>query len=112
MRKLLLLSTVAAAGVFAATPAAAQFSVGFGYPSYGYSYPSYGYAYPSYGYSYPSYGYSYPSYGYGYSNAYSYYPRHRSYAYGYSGYNGYGTYYSCRPRRHHHNGIVYYTRSC
>ena len=108
MRKLLLLST-AAAGVFAATPAAAQFgvSLGYGYPSYGY-----GYSYPSYGYSYPSYSYA-PSYGYGYSN-YSYaYPRYRSYrsySYAYPSYS-YGSYY-CKPRRHHHDGVVWYTRGC
>ena len=86
MRKLLLLSTVAAAGVFAATPAAAQFgvSIGYGYPSYGYGYSIYSYAYPRY----RSYSYAYPSYGYSYGSNY------------------------CKPRRHHRDGMVWYTRRC
>jgi hypothetical protein len=107
MRRLLLGSAAVFAAALAATPAAAQY-YGYSPYSYGYSPYSYGYSYPSY--SYPSYGYSYPSYSYGYS-----YP---SYSYGYSNYGySYPTYryrssYSCRLRRHHHNGMVWYTRSC
>jgi hypothetical protein len=85
----------------AATPAAAQY---YGYGNspymYGYSPYSYGYAYPGYSYPSYSYGYSYPSYGYGYS----------TYGYSHPSYR-YHSYYSC-VRRHHRNGVVYYTRSC
>ena len=70
---------------------------GYSYPSYGYSYPSSSYSYPSYAYSYPSYGYSYPSYSYGSTYGYSY-PAYRQHS-------------SCL-RRHHRNGVVWYTRSC
>jgi hypothetical protein len=105
MRKLLIGSAAVVAAALAATPAAAQY--------YGYSPYSYGYSPYSYGYSYPSYGYSYPSYGYSYSNSYAYPGYSYSYpSYGYSNY-AYG-YHSSNPcvRRHHRNGIVYYTRVC
>jgi hypothetical protein len=105
MRRLLFASAAAVAAL-AATPAAAQLYIGYGYSpySYGYSYPSYSYGYSPYSYSYSpysSYGYSYPSYSYGYSN----------YGYSYPSYS-YGSYYSCRPRRHHRDGVVWYTRGC
>jgi hypothetical protein len=120
MRKLLIGSAAVVLAALAATPAAAQY-YGYGYSPYSYSYSpySYGYGYSpysygyspySYGYSYPSYGYSYPSYSYGYS-----YP---SVSFGYSNY-GYSypsyrsrSYYGCRLRQHHRNGVVYYTRDC
>ena len=78
---------LSAAGLVAipATSADARHHRSYGYSSYGYSYPSYGYS--RYGYSYPSYGYS----SYGYSN-------HRSLP-------------PC-VRKHHRNGVVYYTRVC
>lgn len=95
MRKLLIGSAAALAAIVAATPASAQY-YGRGYSPYQYNYNpySYGYSYPSYYNSYPSYNYSYPSYSYGYS-----YPSYR---------------YSSHPclRRHHRNGVVYYTRVC
>ena len=106
MRTLLFASVAAAATLVAAAPADAQYygyspySYSYSPYSYGYSaysYPSYGYSYPSYSYSYPSYSYSYPSYGY---STYGYSRRYRS------------SYYNCRPRRHHRNGIVYYTPGC
>jgi hypothetical protein len=101
MRRLLIGSAAAFAAVLAATPAAAQY-YGYGYSPYRYN----NYSPYSYGYSYPSYGYSYPSYSYGNS-----YP-----SYGYSGYGySYPSYrYSSHPclRRHHRNGVVYYTRVC
>jgi hypothetical protein len=103
MRKLLLGMATAGVAALAATPAAAQY-YDYGYSPYAYSYSpySYGYSYPSYSYSYPSYGYgySYPSYGLGYS----------TYGYSYPSYR-YRSNYSC-VRRHHRNGIVYYTRVC
>ena len=104
MRKLLIGSALAAATAFAATPAAAQVYIGYGYSpySYGYNPYSYGYSYPSYSYPSYGYGYSYPSYGYGYSN----------YGYSYPSYGYRSSYYSCRPRRHHHDGVVWYTRGC
>src|SRR6185437_1178788 len=103
MRKLLIVSAAAAAAALAASPAAAQIYVGVGASPYGYGYSpySYGYSYPSYGYS--PYAYSYSPYGYGYS-----YP---SYSYGYRSY-GYRSSYYCKPRRHHRNGVVWYTRGC
>jgi hypothetical protein len=120
MRKLLIGSAAIVAAAVAATPADAQFSISigsspysYGYSRYGYSPYSYGYSgygYSPYSYGYSSYGYSpysYSPYGYGYS-----YP---SYGYGYSpyGYRAY-SYRSSNPclRRHHRNGIVYYTRVC
>ena len=101
MRKLLIGSAAIAAAAMIATPAAAQvgISISTGYAPYGYGYSPYSYGYSpySYGYSYPSYsyGYSYPSYSYGYSS-YSY-PRYRTH--------------SCL-RKHHRNGVTYYTRVC
>ena len=127
MCRLLIGSAAAVAAVLVATPAAAQYS-GYGYSpyaygyspySYGYSYPSYSFSYPtyrSYGYSYPSYssypGYSsYPSYSYGYSYpSYSYGYSYPSYGYGYSS-SGYRYSSNCL-RKHHRNGVVWYTRSC
>ena len=117
MRKLIL-SSVALIGL-AAAPAQAQ-SVGsiinsvfggYGYQPYGYS--SYGYQ-PAYGYQ--SYGYA-PVYGY--QRAYAYQPYgyqpyayQRSYSRGYNYAYGSPVYYGCKPRRHHRNGVVYYTRGC
>jgi len=92
MRKLLIGLAAAGAATLAATPAAAQYYA-YGYSPYAYSYSPY-----SYGYSYPS--YSYPRYSYGYSN----------YGYSYPTYR-YRSSYRCL-RRHHRNGVVYYTRSC
>jgi hypothetical protein len=105
MRKLLIGSAAIVAAALAATPAAAQY--------YGYSPYSYGYSPYSYGYSYPSYSYSYPRYGYSYSRSYGY-PSY-SYAYPSLGYSNYAYgYQRSNPclRRHHRNGIVYYTRVC
>ena len=107
MRKLLIGSAAVVAVALAATPADAQFAISVGSAPYSYGYSPYGYApngYSPYGYS-PSYGYS------PYSNAYSY-P-----SYGYSNYGyAYPQYrhrssYNCL-RRHHRNGVVYYTRVC
>src|SRR3954451_5894197 len=120
MRRLLLGSAVALAAAMAAMPAEAQM-YGYGYSpySYGYSPYSYGYSAPrySYGYSPYSYGYSAPRYSYGYSSYPSYGYSYPSYGYSYPsysyGYSSYG-YRSSNPclRRHHRNGIVYYTRVC
>jgi hypothetical protein len=114
MRKLIL-SSAALIGAVAA-PAQAQ-SVGsiintiLGVGAYGYqprySYPSYGYA-PSYGYQ-PVYGYQ-PSYGY--AQPYGYGAPYSAYGYGIPGYGANGAYYACKPRRHHRNGMVYYTPGC
>ena len=93
MHKLLIGSGAVLAAALAATPAAAQY--------YGYGYSPY-----SYGYSPYSYGYSYPSYSYGYS-----YPRYSS-GYSYPSYGYRSSYYGCRLRRHHRDGLVWYTRSC
>ncbi|HEX5238901.1 MAG TPA: hypothetical protein VFW39_10630 [Sphingomicrobium sp.] len=112
MRKLLIGSAAVLGAALAASPASAQ------YYGYGYSpYSSYSYSPYSYGYSYPSYSYSPYSYGYSNYSNYSYSP----YSYGYSSY-GYPAYstrsyyrtraYGCRVRRHHRDGIVYYTRDC
>lgn len=117
MRKLLIGTAVAAAAMVA-TPAAAQIYIGIGHaPSsygYGYGYSPYSYGYSPYSYgSYGSYGYSPYSYGY---SPYSYGYAYPSSSYGYSSYGySYPTYrtrYSSCLRRHHRNGIVYYTRSC
>ena len=114
MRKLLIGSAAIAAAVVA-TPAAAQIYIGIGHSPYSNGYSGYGYSPYSYGYSPYSYGYGYSPYSYGYS-----YP-----AYGYSnyGYSNYGYAYPSRQyryrssysnclRRHHRNGVVYYTRVC
>jgi hypothetical protein len=120
MRKLLTLSAAIAAAM-AATPAAAQIYIGIGQSPYSYNYPRYGYSPYSYGYSrygYSSYGYS----PYGYSPyAYSYSPYGSGYSYPAYGY-GYSNYAYSYPqyryrsdsclRRHHRNGVVYYTRVC
>ena len=107
MRKLLIGSAAIVAAALAATPADAQFAISIGSSPYSYGYSQYGYS--PYGYS--PYGYS-PSYGYSpYSNGYSY-P-----SYGYSNYGyaapqyRYRSSYNCL-RRHHRNGVVYYTRVC
>jgi hypothetical protein len=121
MRKLLLGTAAIAAAAIAATPAAAQvyislghsygspYSYGYspyasGYSRYGYSPYASGYSPYGYGYAYPSYGYSYPSYGYGYR---SYNTGYSPYGYAYQGY-------SARHclRKHHRNGVYYYTRVC
>jgi hypothetical protein len=107
MRKLLMGSADVAAAIVA-TPAAAQIYIGVGHSPYSYGYSgyspySYGYSPYSYGYSYSpySYGYSYPAYNYGYSNyGYAYPSRH------------YRSSYNNCLRRHHRNGVVYYTRVC
>jgi hypothetical protein len=105
MRKLLIGSAVISAAMVA-TPAAAQIYINVGHSpySYGYSpyssgYSPYGYSPYSYGYRPYSYGYAAPAYGYGYSN------------YAYSSPYGYHASYKC-VRRHHRNGVVYYTRVC
>ena len=86
MRKLLIGSAVIAAAM-AANPAASQIYIGVGHSPYSYGYRPY------------SYGYAAPAYGYGYSN------------YAYSSPYGYHASYKC-VRRHHRNGVVYYTRVC
>jgi hypothetical protein len=114
MRKLFLGSAAVAAAMLA-TPAAAQIYVSVGsspYYGHSYGYSPYSYGYSSYGYSPYSYGYSPYSYGYssyGYSPySYGYSPYSYS-SYGYSAY-GYGSHHCLR--RHHRNGVVYYTRVC
>ena len=116
LRKLLFAGALAASTALPAAPASARtyvsVSIGSGYPSYGYS----GYGYSPYGYSYPGYSYGYAPYGYSYprnNNGYSYpsYGRgYSTYGYSYPSYR-YGAY-SCKPRRHHRNGVVWYTRGC
>jgi hypothetical protein len=110
MRKLLVGSAAVAAAMLA-TPAAAQIYVGVGQSPYAYGYSQYGYGYSPYSYGYRpySYGYSYPRYGYGYSYP-SYGYSYPSYGYPYRSY-GHRSSYNCL-RRHHRNGVVYYTRVC
>ena len=119
MRRLLIGSAAIAAAMIA-TPAAAQIGIristgyapysygyspySYGYSPYSYGYRSYGYSPYSYGYSPYSYGYSYPGYSYGYS-----YP---SYSYGYSSYSSPRYRTSSCLRKHHRNGVTYYTRVC
>ena len=119
LRKLLFAGGLAASTALAAVPASARgylsVSIGSGYPGYGYSnygYQGYGYSpygYPAYSSGYSPYGYNYPGYGYGYSYP-SYSPGYSTYGYAYPSY-GYRAY-SCKPRRHHRDGYVWYTRGC
>ena len=110
MRKLLLGSAAIAAAMLT-TPASARVfvSIGaspYGYSPYGYGYSPYSYGYSPYSYGYSRYSYGYSPYGYGYSPyGYGYSP----YSYGYSSF-GYRSHHCLR--RHHRNGVVYYTRVC
>jgi hypothetical protein len=111
MRKLLIGSAAVLGAAFAASPAASQIYVGLGYSPYSYGYSNY---YSPYSYGYSNY---YSPYSYGYSNYYSPYSYRYStygYSYPYSTRSYYRTrsYYGCRLRRHHRNGVVYYTRDC
>ena len=93
----MLIATAAIAAAMVATPAAAQIYVSIGTSPYGYGYSPYSYAYRPYSYGYSSYGYVYPRYRY---STYRYGKRHR-----------HRTAYSCL-RRHHRNGVIWYTRVC
>jgi len=104
MRKLLIGSAVIAAAM-AANPAASQIYIGVGHSPYSYGYSRYSSGYSPYGYSPYSYGYRPYSYGYA-APAYGY----SNYAYSTPVY-GYRSSYKC-VRRHHRNGVVYYTRVC
>jgi hypothetical protein len=109
----MLIATAAIAAAMVATPAAAQIYVSIGTSPYGYGYSpySYGYAYPRYAYSYSPYSYSYRPYSYGYSSYGYVYPRYRYSTYRYGKRHRHRTAYSCL-RRHHRNGVIWYTRVC
>jgi len=96
MRKLLIGSAAIAAAMIA-TPAPAQFYIGIGHSPYSYGYSPYSYGYSPYSYGYSAYSTGYSPYSYGYS----------PYGYSYAGY-------AARRclRRHHHDGMLYYTRVC
>ncbi len=108
MRRMLI-GSAAIAAAMVATPAAAQIYVSIGHSPYGYGYSpySYGYSYSPYSYGYSP--YSYSPYSYGYSSYGYSYPRYRYSTHRYST-RRYRTAYSCL-RRHHRNGVVYYTRT-